>query len=1157
MLINRVLKPIAIKRGYFAYGKFDEVHKNIPYAPFVTAIGSILKMIMTESKEELILWRKKIFKALGSSGAIITELIPEVELLIGPQPPIEALNPKEAQNRFLMAFSNFIKIFAEKEHPLVLFLDDLQWADLSSLKLISHLCNDTGLNYVLLVGAYRNNEVSEEHPLSSTIKEIADEGVCVENIALSSFNKKETIEFIEGALCCSKESASLISDKLYRETYCIPLFLGQLLISLYENNILIFNAENSSWELKEESIRGIQIPDGIAELMFEKLENLNEETRDVLMLASCIGNSFDLDTIATVCEKTQVEVENLLLPAVMEGLVLHSSSYCNSGTNCYEFFHDVVRQAAYSLLSPEEKKSTHVKVGRLILQNTKQEDIESKLLPILEHINRGLELIVDPEERLKLAEYNLASGRKAKSSAAYDSARNCFRAGIELLPYDCWDSNYLLSYNLYLELVQCEYLVGDVLIAEELFEMIIRNIKTEIERADVYALKMILYAGGGKYDEAVEIGINTLEKFGINLPKNPGLYSNGIELLLYKWHMRNKTIKDLLNLTEMKDSVQKKIAQLYISLILSACTSHPDLYSYCIIKIGNHGLKYGNTEMTSIGFIGYAITEGSVLGNYSAGYELGKVAIEHAEKFGKSYTKCVVYFTMGALIQHWMRHGKDGIQYLHNAIKYSLEAGDVLIAGYSYSVILENKFIIGTILDEVKREAQQCKSYARRMKHENLGANTLIYKKHIKNLSNPELNTASVGIDDSDEQQIIKLAKGDKASLAAYYYTKLQICYLMGKYDDALLFAEKEKNCTSSIMGFMLSAEFIFYESLSITALYDELSEKDKRRLMKVLKKNQKQRKKWSAYCPANFLQKYLLIEAEVSRILGNKQKSMELYDSAIQSAYENNYVQNEAIACELAARFYIELGRNRIALAYINDALRLYKQWGAYAKVESLKKCYPGFLGKIENKKEMAKDFPSANTINDILVTSITEDETQEDIEIYAIQNEIESIMEYSAPDEIFQNLLKALIRITDAHRGFLILEKNDKLYIEAILESEKDTCDFKKPIALEKCNRLSKKIVRYVARTLEPVIINSDNEYGIFARDTYIEKSGAKSIACVPLKHRGISIGVLYLENTYLEGAFTGKYLKHLRFFAGQMTYIKALETLLINEDIEKMNS
>ncbi|NLM44268.1 MAG: AAA family ATPase, partial [Clostridiales bacterium] len=718
-------------------------------------------MIMTESKEELILWRKKILKALGRSGAIITELIPEVEFLIGPQPAIETLNPKEAQNRFLMAFSNFLKIFAEKEHPLVLFLDDLQWADLSSLKLINHLCSDTGLNYVLLVGAYRSNEVNEEHPLSTTIKEIADEGICVENIVLSSFNKKETVEFIKGALCCSKENASLISDRLYSETYGIPLFLGQLLISLYENNILIFSAENSCWQLKEESIQGIQIPDGIAELMLEKMKNLNKGTRDVLMLASCIGSGFDLDTISTVCEKTQIEVENLLLPAVMEGFIYQPSSYNNNGTERYEFFHDVVRQAAYSLLSPEEKKRIHVKVGRLILQNTRQEEIENKLLPILEHINRGLDLIEDPEERLKLAEYNLVSGRKAKASAAYDSAKNCFSAGIELLPHDSWNSHYLLTYNLYLELVQCEYLIGDVSKTEELFEVIIRNTKTEIERADVYSLKMILYAGGGKYDEAVEIGISTLGNFGINIPKNPGLYSNAKELLLYKWYMRNKTIKDLINLPEMKDPVQKKIAQLYISLILSACTSHPDLYSYCIIKIGNHGLKYGNTEMTSIGFIGYAITEGSVLGNYSAGYELGEVAIEHAERFGKSYTKCVVYFTMGALIQHWLRHGKEGIQYLQNAIKYALEAGDVLIAGYSYSVILENKFIIGTILDEVKRQAQICKSYARRMKHENLGANTFVYERHIRNLANPELDAASVGIDDSDEQHIIKLSKGD------------------------------------------------------------------------------------------------------------------------------------------------------------------------------------------------------------------------------------------------------------------------------------------------------------------------------------------------------------------------------------------------------------
>lgn len=1154
MLIDRVLKPIAIKNGYFAYGKFDEMHKNIPYAPFVNAMGNILRMIMTESKEELILWRKRILKALGTNGAIITELIPELELIIGPQPPIEDLKPKEAQYRFLMTFGNFIKIFAEKGHPLVLFLDDLQWADLSSLKLISYLCNDTRLNYMLLVGAYRKNEVSEEHQLLITVRGIADDGIPVKNIALSPFNRQETVEFIEGALRCSKENASFISEKLYRETYGIPLFLGQLLISLYESNILVFNAENSCWEWKEESAQGIQIPDGIAEFMFEKLKNLNEETRNLLMMASCIGNSFDLNTISAVCEKTQIEAENLLLPALMEGLVFRSSSSSQNGTEQYEFFHDVVRQAAYSMLSTEEKKRTHVMVGRLIMQNTRQEEIENKLLPILEHINRGLNLIEDPGERLQLARYNLISGRKAKASAAYDSARNFFRAGIELLPSDSWNSNYLLSYNLYLELVQCEYLIGDVLIAEKLFEMIIKNIKSEIEKADLFALKMILYASGRKYDEAVEIGIKILEKLGANVPRKPGLYSNAKELLLYKWYMRNKSIEDLLNLPEMKDPIQKKIAQLYISLILSTCTSHPDLYSYCIIKIGNHGLKYGNTEMASVGYIGYAITEGSVLGNYSAGYKLGKIAIEHVERFGKSYTKCIVYFTMGALVQHWKCHGKDGMYYLNKAVKYAFEAGDVLIAGYAYCIILENGFIIGTIIDEIEREIHKLKSYARRMNHENLDANILIYEKHIKNLANPELDVSPVGVDDSDEQQIIKKAKGDKGSLAAYYYTKLQTCYLLGNYRDALLIAEKVKNCASTIMGFMISAEFNFYQSLAITASYNKLSVKDKRRLMNVLKKNQKQMKKWSDYCPANFLHKYLLIEAEISRVLRNKQKAMDLYDKAIESANENNYIQNEAIACELAARFYIEEGRYRIAAAYLTDALKLFKQWGAYAKVENLKACYPELLGKAEIKKEKNDNVLTANTQNDISVASYIEDETQDDIEIYTIQKEIESITEYSAPDEIFQNLLKSLIRITEAHRGFLILEKNDKLYIEAILEPGKDACDYIKPIPLEKYSDFSKKIVRYVARTLEPVIVNREDDYGIFAKDAYIEKSGVKSIACVPLKHRGISIGVIYLENDSTEEAFTGRHLENLKFFASQITYIKALEVLLVNSEVEK---
>ncbi|NLY42924.1 MAG: GAF domain-containing protein [Clostridiaceae bacterium] len=775
-------------------------------------------------------------------------------------------------------------------------------------------------------------------------------------------------------------------------------------------------------------------------------------------------------------------------------------------------------------------------------------------MSILDHINRGLDLISDPEEKLRFAEYNLIAGRKAKASAAYNLARDYFRAGTRLIGNNSWNSCRRLYYELCMERAQCEYLTGNIIEAEQLFNTLICNAETGIEKADAYVLKMNLYTGAGKYDEAVQIGINALKDLGVKVPIRLGILNNARELLLYKWYMRNKDMGDLLELPEMKDKVQRKIAQIIIALILATSTSHPDLYSFLIIKLGNHTLKYGNMETSSIGYIGYGITEGSVLGNYSKGYELGKVAVEHVEKFGRINSKCIVYFTMGALICHWTQHGKEGIQYLEKAARYAIEAGDVLTAGYSYSVILDNKFIIGTALEELLEDTKKYKDYSRLIRHENLASSAGVYEWIVSTLINrTDSNNSSALLEGFDEARLVESVKDDKASLATYYSLKMQLFYLFGNYTDVLFAAEKVEGFKEAIMGFMIFSEYIFYYSLTILAIYDKLSLREKKRFLRTINKNRRYMKKWSDSCPANFQHKYVMVEAEISRILGRKNKAMELYDEAIESAHKNGYLQNEAIACELAAKLYMAEGRNKIAKVYMNDAFRLYCQWGAKAKVQDLKSRYPELLDEVEVKEEKSK-FDSAELLKNILLlSSITEGEAAVSAEFYTIQNEIKNIAEKSKPEELLTNILEAILKITGADRGELIFERDEELFIEVSKENKNDSLKVIKPIPVEKSANLPKQVVRYVVRTHEPVIVNKSNQAGIFSQDPYIAKLKGKSIVCVPLKLKGISVGVLYLENSYKEGAFTQKHIQLLEFLAGQMIYVKALQDFLIRSNSE----
>lgn len=669
MLINKIIKPPAVNKGYYGYGKFDQLGQNVPYAAISSALGIIIRQLMTESKEKLEEWKQDMLCSLGNNGALITEIIPDLEMIIGQQPPVEILQPKEAMNRFLIVFESFIKVFSNRNTPLVIFLDDLQWADLASIRLLEYLSKNTKLRYLLIIGAYRDNEIGANHPLQNLIGEINKEEIPITQIKLFPFNIKEVTEFVIETLHCHGERSEILAKILYRKTYGNPLFLSQMLISIYNQKLITFNIRKGCWEWKSESINRLQIPDDVLDLILARLKKLKKEQLDILKLASCIGNKFNIKTLAAVSQKAEAEVAVLMEQVIAEGLVIVLTDEKKEGfptetdteNYIFEFLHDRVSQAVYTLLTDKEKKVAHLKVGNLILQSTKQEEFNDRILTAMDHINRGIDLVTDSQERLKLAQYNLVAGRKAKASAAFDTAAKCFKAGITLLPLNAWELCYDLCYHLYVEHAQCEFLIGNTAEAKKLFELIISKANNELDKADVYGLQMLLYTGKGKYFEAVEIGIKALKRLGMTIPARPSMTDKLKELLLYKVFMIGRKIEDLYKLPEMKDPVQRKVAELLIKFIFATCTDYPDLYALAIVKAGNHTLRYGRTEMAPIGFIGYSIVEGSVFGNYAAGERLGNVAIKLTEKYDKIYPKCIVYFTFGAIICHWSRHAKVGI----------------------------------------------------------------------------------------------------------------------------------------------------------------------------------------------------------------------------------------------------------------------------------------------------------------------------------------------------------------------------------------------------------------------------------------------------------------------------------------------------------------
>jgi len=616
--------------------------------------------------------------------------------------------------------------------------------------------------------------------------------------------------------------------------------------------------------------------------------------------------------------------------------------------------------------------------------------------------------------------------------------------------------------------------------------------------------------------------------------------------------MVGRKIESLEFLPEMKKTGNIRAADLLSRMTSVTMSSHPELYSYLILKSGNYAVRYGNSEMACVGYLGYGITEGSVLGNYKEGKKYAEISLKLVEKYGKSPSKCIIYFVIGSLIHHWTKPAKEGLEYLKKAVKSAIEAGDLLIMGYAHCLLLENQFIMGMKLEDILEEVRKKREIANRIKHENLSINVEIYERTVLALIGKRGDKLTEIAAELNNEQLAGLAKKDNSSNATWHIRIMQLYYFMGEYRKALDEAEQVMPYMGSVLGFLLQSEYIFYYSLIITAVYPELSHKKKRVYRRKLKNCHRQLEKWAKSCKENFEDMYLLVSAEIARINNQKELSMHLYDKAIQSAGDNRHIYIEALANELAAKYYLSAGLYKIAGIYMVDACRGYMLWGSYLKIKQLKNAYPVLTEEIILDENMAnKDmaYPEKRKIEEESSESVS---TTTGTDVDFMDRIIESI--YSEPDinKLLVKFIDVSIKSIGAIRGYLILEKSGELYIEA----GKDSSTGKTvtgSIPIEEYPDISKTVVRYVARTLETVVLNCDDQTGIFAVDPYIAESNPKSIACLPVLFQGISLGVLYFENNLIAGAFAHKRVESLKVLSSQVAFAKKFQSYL-EKDYEK---
>jgi PAS domain S-box-containing protein len=1140
-LVREVYKPIAQRGGYFISGKFDQYQRDIPYDSLAQAFRSLVRQLLTEKEEQIVSWREKLLAVLGENGQVIIEAVPEIELIIGPQIAVPELAPTEAQNRFNRVFQSFVGVFAQVEHTLVLFLDDLQWADGASLKLIQMLMSSGECSYLYFIGAYRDNEVSPVHPLVVMLEEIQKTSIRVNQIYLEPLNHSCVEQLIMETLHRSAEEVETLTDLVLAKTQGNPFFINQFLKSLYEEKFINFDYIRGHWQWDLEQIQAQAITDNVVEFMALKIRKLAENTQEILKRAACIGNQFNLQTLATAGEKPPHEVALVLWPAISEGLVLPLNetyklaeldvqNLSETISVSYKFAHDRIQQAAYSLISAQEKIAIHWRIGQFLLLNMLPQDREQKIFDIVNHLNIAKELLSQREGREELIRLNLQAGKKAKASAALQSAYHYFQFGLGLLTENSWQEQYQLTLELYLETAETAYLNGHVEETEELAVTIVEQAKTTLDLVKIYEIRIRAYSSKSQLLKAIEVGCEILAQLGINFPKNPDQEDVEQALAQTRLFWSGPDPLELINLPRMTDPEKLATIHLLSELIHPTFDALPQLCSLVIFSMFNLSVVYGNTEASVHAYASYGRILCATGLDVEKGHQFGQLALELVENLNIKESKAEVFFHVYSFTVHWKKHIKENLEPLAEAFKLGQENGDFQYGCMSAYAHCYYAFWMGKELDILERDLEKYSYALAKLNQKHAKTYHDRYWQFTLNLlgqSEDPLRLVGSSYDE-DKMLLVIVEMNDIYSLCELYLDKCFLCYLFHEYSKALEYAAIAEANLISMSGTMGAPIFYLYDSLTRLALYPEASKHQQKQYLEKVEANQQKLATWASSAPMNFQHKFYLVDAERAHVLGNYREARESYDLAIALAQENEYINEEALAYELAGRFYLFRNQKHIARYYLQDAHYAYQRWGAAAKVRDLEERYPQFLAKAQ------ADRTQSNI--DISITTSSGQTTSDVLDLSSVLKASQTISSEIIQSSLLEKLMKIVIENAGAQTGFLILEKDGQLLIEAEGNVEQDEVILIHAFPSETSERLPESIINYVARTKEDIVLADAAYEGRFTADPYIVRHQSKSILCTPIVHQGQLIGLLYLENNLSTGVFTRDRLEVLKLLSSQ---------------------
>ncbi|WNZ25110.1 AAA family ATPase [Leptolyngbya sp. NK1-12] len=1171
-VIHEIHKPILQQRGYFIKGKFDQFQRNIPLSGFVQAFRDLTEQLLTESDAQVERWKLKILKALGENAQVIVEVIPELEKILGPQPPALELPSSAAQNRFNLLFQKFIQVFTTPDHPLVIFLDDLQWADAASLKLMQLLMSDAESHHLLLIGAYRNNEVSASHPLMLTVSEIQKAGMRVNTITLMPLTQGDVNHLIADTLNYTFSEARPLSELVHRKTKGNPFFITQFLKALHEDELIVFDFKTGKWQADLAQVKLLAMGDDIIEFMRLQLQKLPAATQHVLKLAACIGNQFDLATLSIVCERSLHQTAADLWAALQEGFLLptgdeyklfhadghgallgdqalNSLTVADDSSPHYKFLHDRVQQAAYLLTPDEQKPATHLRIGQRLLHQIAKEKQDEKRFEIVNQLNLGAALIHNPIERQQLAQLNLQAGRKAVAAAAYSAAFGYFNHGRSLLSADAWSQDYQLTLALYSEAIEAAYLSGELNQIDSLAEPVLQHAKTLLDQIQVYEVKIQAHVAQNQLADALALALSVLRLLGIDLPTAPTPSAVDPILERLQTTLAARGVEALLLLPPMQQPEILAAMRILATLISITFVSCPSLLPLVIAEQVNLSLNYGNSAWSAFAYANYGLLL-ATQGDTQTAYRFGQLAIELLEHLDARTLKPKTFTIVYGMTTHWQQPLSDSLEPLLEAYHNGLEVGDIEYAAYCILHHNEYAYFCGRELNQLAGQLATYSAALTQIKQLNTLNYHEIYRQTVLNLlKSPENPTDLVG-EAYDETYSLPLHRqaDDRYGIYQVYFNKLILGYLFGEIQQAVHWATMAEQYIDGVTGLYFIPAFYFYDSLARLASYPNATALEQSVILEKVQRNQAKMQQWATAAPMNFLHKFHLVAAERYRVLGQPTLAIEHYDQAIANAAAHTYYQEEALAHELAGKFYLEWGKAKIAQVYLTDAYYAYVRWGAKTKVARLEQDYPTLLITASQPERMPLRRVTLSSTGSSNYSSL---DGPKPLDWTTVMKASQALSSEIQLDQLLSKLMGVVIENAGAQKSVLMLRR-DEQWVVAAQSGEQAALPLQPPVAVESSPIVPQSIVNYVARTAETLIIDDVRLEAPFSADPYVLAHQPKSALCTPIHNQGRLIGILYLENHLTPAAFTRDRVEVLQLLMAQAAI--SLQNALLYNTLEQ---